>query len=296
MKTKTNFLAAGLLLATFANGFGQAASSVQFSSANYTVAENGGTAIITVNRNGNTNDIVSVDYTTRDGTATAGVDYTPQSGTLTFVAGERKKTFTIPILDDGFMEGDETVNLILSNPIGGAVLGLSSIAVLTIQDNERPVRLDSSFDPGRGVTGTTSLRPFVLSVTALPDGKVLVAGGFDAVDGLSRTGIARLNLDGSLDRGFDPGSGAGGADQYSRDIFSVVAQADGKLLIAGVFTTFNGLRRSGLGIAATHSLLTFRPAMARRQRAWTIRPEAELWVLACWKLRKLSPFRFSMMV
>ena len=61
---------------------------------------------------------VTVDYATADGTAKAGEDYTATSGTLTFAAGERVKTVSVPILDDGHDEGHETFLLRLSNVAG----------------------------------------------------------------------------------------------------------------------------------------------------------------------------------
>ena len=61
---------------------------------------------------------VTVDYATADGTATAGEDYTATSGTLTFSPGERVKTVSVPILDDGHDEGHETFLLRLSNVAG----------------------------------------------------------------------------------------------------------------------------------------------------------------------------------
>ena len=61
---------------------------------------------------------VTVDYATADGTATAGEDYTATSGTLTFAAGERRKTVGVPLLDDAVDEGRETFTLRLSNPQG----------------------------------------------------------------------------------------------------------------------------------------------------------------------------------
>ncbi|NPV89323.1 MAG: hypothetical protein HPY50_00925 [Firmicutes bacterium] len=111
--------------------------TLAFSSAAYSVAENGGSVTITVNRSGGSDGAVTVDYATSNGTATAGSDYTAASGTLSFADGETSKTFTVSITDDAVYEGGETVNLTLSNATGGADLGTSA-AVLTITDNEVP--------------------------------------------------------------------------------------------------------------------------------------------------------------
>ena len=66
-------------------------------------------------------DEVTVDYMTRNGTATAGEDYTRTRGTLTFAAGERRKTISVPILDDVHDEGRETFSLKLHNARGAAI-------------------------------------------------------------------------------------------------------------------------------------------------------------------------------
>ena len=57
---------------------------------------------------------LTVDYATADGTATAGSDYTTTSGTLTFAAGERSKTVSVPITDDSLEDEGETLTLRLS--------------------------------------------------------------------------------------------------------------------------------------------------------------------------------------
>ncbi|HEX4608391.1 MAG TPA: Calx-beta domain-containing protein [Urbifossiella sp.] len=78
---------------------------------------------------------VTVHYQTADGTATAWSDYTPASGTLTFAPGQTAASFSVPIIDDGLIESDETVGLSLSMP-SGAVLGAPAAATLTIHDND----------------------------------------------------------------------------------------------------------------------------------------------------------------
>lgn len=71
------------------------------------------------------------------------------------------------------------------------------------------------------------------------DGKVVVGGTFTTLGGVSRPGLARLNANGSLDTGFDPGMGP------SSNPTVMAVQADGKILIGGNFGIFNGqtLRR-----------------------------------------------------
>ena len=114
-----------------------AAGSLQFAVAASAVAENGGTATISVTRTGGSTGAVSIDYASSNGSATAGSDYTAASGTLNWAAGDTTpQTFTVAITDDATDEPDETVNLTLSNPIGGASSGAPNTAVLTITDDD----------------------------------------------------------------------------------------------------------------------------------------------------------------
>jgi hypothetical protein len=50
-----------------------------------------------------------------------------------------------------------------------------------------PGRLDMGFEPGNGADDT------VLAVALQPDGRVLIAGDFTTVDGVTRNRVARLN-------------------------------------------------------------------------------------------------------
>lgn len=107
---------------------------LQFSSGLYSVNENAGVATITVKRNGGSSGPLIVNYATSDGTAQAGSDYSATTGALSFGDGETSKTFTVPLLDDAAIEGVESVNLTLSNPGSGAVIGPRSAATIAIMD------------------------------------------------------------------------------------------------------------------------------------------------------------------
>ncbi len=92
--------------------------------------------------------------------------------------------------------------------------------------------LDPSFNPGIGASSA------VFAAALQPNGKVLIGGTFTSYNGTARTRIARVNPDGGLDTTFDPGSGA------TNDIYAVIVQPDGKVLIAGFFTLYNGTLRN----------------------------------------------------
>jgi hypothetical protein len=107
---------------------------LQFDSGSYQANDTDGGATIIVTRTNGSDGAVSVNYAASNGTASAGVDFGATSGTLTFAAGETSKSFTVPILNDGKSDGSETVNLTLSSPSGGATLGSTASAVLTLND------------------------------------------------------------------------------------------------------------------------------------------------------------------
>lgn len=98
--------------------------------------------------------------------------------------------------------------------------------------------------PDGGIDPTFELVPgpqgIVRSVDVLPDGKIYIGGTFSEINGTPRSGVARLNADGTLDSGFTVLIGG------SPNILSVVAQPDGKVLIGGSFTGIGGFNRSNL--------------------------------------------------
>lgn len=114
--------------------------------------ETAGSAVVTLSRQGGLTMAVGAAYSTSDGSASAGSDYTATSGTVSFAAGETTKTFSVAITNDSLPEADETLNLVLSNPTGGAVLGSPSSSVITIVDNDPAISFSStSFSSGEAL-------------------------------------------------------------------------------------------------------------------------------------------------
>lgn len=66
------------------------------------------------------NQILSVDFATRDGSALAGKDYLPTSGTLKLYPNEQQAVIPVEVLGDLLVEEDETFFLDVFNPIGGS--------------------------------------------------------------------------------------------------------------------------------------------------------------------------------
>ena len=99
------------------------------------VTEGGGATLdFTVTLGTAATQVVAVDYTTADGTATAGADYTATSGTLTFAAGETTKTVSVPVLDDAHDEGEETLTLTLSNVLGARIADAEAVGTIANTD------------------------------------------------------------------------------------------------------------------------------------------------------------------
>lgn len=121
--------------------------AIQFQSDQHSIVEgSAGARVITLTRSGNINVASSVQYETSDssglnncdvnsGNASARCDYTAVAGTVNFIAGQSTATFDVPIVNDVYTEANETLTLVLRNPVG-SILGAPSVATLTIQDND----------------------------------------------------------------------------------------------------------------------------------------------------------------
>jgi uncharacterized delta-60 repeat protein len=96
-------------------------------------------------------------------------------------------------------------------------------------------RLDSN-----GGLDTSFQLPFlggssIHSMAEQPDGKIIISGAFQSIDGYSRNRIARVNSDGSLDFDFYHPAG------ISYPAETITVQSDGKIVISGGFQYVDGV-------------------------------------------------------
>jgi PKD repeat protein len=111
--------------------------AVSFANATYNVSEAGGAASIAVRLNAASGQAVTVQYIATNGTALAGTDFVATNAVLMFPPGQTNLSFLVPILNDSSNELNETISLLLTNPVN-ATLAAPSSATLTIVDDEPP--------------------------------------------------------------------------------------------------------------------------------------------------------------
>ena len=151
-------------------------------------------------------------------------------------------------------------------------LPLAALAALAIAAPgawaANPGDVDTGFNPGLyKVSGVV----LVNGLAVQPDAKILITGDFAKVGGsggVARSNVARLAASGSLDTGFDPGTGLNGLG------YAIAAQDDGKVLIGGAFTDVNGTTRNRIARTASDGTLdgAFNPNAG--SSVWSIVPQA----------------------
>jgi hypothetical protein len=173
-------------------------TGIQFETDRIFVSEDTPSVLVKVIRTGDVSGTSAINFATSDGTATAGTDYTATSGTLTFGPGELSKNVAIPILNDNLFEtGDETFQLTLSNPIGGAVLTAPSAATINITDNDLMpnVRVVQTASIVEGNSGTQNI---AVDVTLSTPSIQTVTVNFATSDGTATAGSDYVASSGTL--------------------------------------------------------------------------------------------------
>lgn len=180
--------------------------AMQFSAVSYSVLESIGNATVTVLRSGGSTGVVSIRFSTLNGSATAGVDYVSNSTLLTFGQGVNTQTVTIPIFNDALVEPNETIQLFLNSPVGGAVFGGRSNAVIVILDN------DEIPDHTTVSARSLNLNSGLAVVSSLSSGMVpMISPGGDE-DLYSFVGTSGNRLWALVDTGGEPGAGSTSGD------------------------------------------------------------------------------------
>ena len=185
-------------------------------------------------------------------------------------------------LDTGFNpNANALVTCVAIQPDGKIVIGgqFSQVGGLTRGNIARlnadgTVEGTGTFNPGTGAGAEVD------NVLIQPDGKIIITGFFTTVNSLSRSSIARLNANGTVeDTGtFNIGTGA------NNSIYGSALQADGKILISGHFTTFNGTTRTRIARLNSDGTLegtgTFNPGTGLNSPAYAIaqQPDGKIWL------------------
>ena len=165
----------------------------------------------------------------RGNIARLNTDGTVDTGFLTGLSGANDSVFSVALQRDGKVI------------IGGQFSTINGTSRAGIARLNSDGMVDSDFLNGmQGVHGS------VFAVAVQPDGRVLLGGAFNSINGAARSGIARLNSDGSLDADFQH-EGLGITNHpYSNElqVNALSLQPDGKVLIGGNFSFVNGVSRS----------------------------------------------------
>ena len=111
-----------------------------------TVSEADGTVSVPVNLSAASTAVVSANFQTINGTASAGLDYTSASGSVAFSPGQISKQINIDILQDSDNEGPESFSVQLSNASNALIA--DSTNVITINDDEASACGEPAIDPG----------------------------------------------------------------------------------------------------------------------------------------------------
>lgn len=188
------------------------------------------------------NDAVHALIQQPDGKFLAGGDFTQADGLPRQRIARLNTDFS---LDTGFS------SVLSSYGAGGSVLGLvcqSDLRILVCglftnfnsfaQNYVTRLNADGTLDSTFNIGSAADNPVYSMAETFVgPDRKVLLAGAFLHFNGQPANFITRLNNNGSPDNNFQPGSGPNGPVQ------ALVVQPDGKIVIGGDFTSFNGVAR-----------------------------------------------------
>lgn len=167
-----------------------------------------------------------------DGRIVIGGDFTNYNGVARARVARLNRDLSLDTTFDPALGPDGSVNAVAVQGdgkvlIGGSFTNVAGVLRIRLARLNADGSLDGAFDPLGGVDGPVN------SVGLQEDGSMFIAGDFVLVDGFLRSGLAKLNGNGSVNFLFATGIGADGP------VKAMVVQPDGKIVIAGEFLNFN---------------------------------------------------------
>lgn len=152
--------------------------------------------------------------------------------------------------------------------VGGTVGQVGGVA----RNNLARVFIDGTTDANQAPSVTIGAT--VRSIAAAPSGVATIGGTFSAVNSSSRCGFARLSADGKLDTSMLPQPGPTGTMQVN----ATAVQADGKRILAGSFTTVDGVTRNNIArLNADWTLDSgFSPSLSAAANAVLVQPDGKI--------------------
>jgi len=102
------------------------------------------------------------------------------------------------------------------------------------QEQRKIIRLNTNGTIDNTFTNNTGMNNIVYNIYTTNDGKILALGTFSLYSGVTFNNIVRLNSNGTIDDTFNIGTG------FNSETFSAVIEDDGKILVTGAFTNYNG--------------------------------------------------------
>jgi uncharacterized delta-60 repeat protein len=189
-----------------------------------------------------------------DGKILLGGDFTLYSGTA---RNRVARLNSSGILDTGFNPGSGTESTVWTLALqtdgrillGGDFTTYNGTGCNYVARTTSTGSLDTTFNPGTGANNS------VYALAVQTDGKIIIGGAFTSYNGTTRNRIARLGANGTIDTTFNPGSGPNGA------VTTAAIHSDGRIVIGGLFTSYNGIARSKIARLNTDGSLdtTFDP-------------------------------------